>query len=217
MRVIILGSAAGGGVPQWNCGCEQCRDARARDARRTQSSVAVSADGERWILLNASPDVGAQLAARRVLWPRGARGTPVRAVALTDAEIDHTLGLALLREGTAPLPVYAPSGVAALLDDEWPLVRLLRAYAGVEPRLLPDGQVVALADLAGTPLGISCTAVAVPHPPPRYAPAARSASFAVGLRLADERSGRALAYIPTAGRLGAARRPPPAGGGAPPV
>jgi pyrroloquinoline quinone biosynthesis protein B len=201
MRVIILGSAAGGGVPQWNCGCEHCRDARARGASRTQSSVALSADGERWILLNASPDVGAQLAARRVLWPRNARGTPVRAVVLTDGEIDHTLGLALLREGPAPLPVYAPSGVAALLDEPWPLVRLLRAYAGVEPRLLPEGQAVALADLAGTPLGISCTAVAVAHHPPRYAPAARAGSFAVGLRLVDERGGRALAYIPTAGAV----------------
>jgi pyrroloquinoline quinone biosynthesis protein B len=201
MRVIILGSAAGGGVPQWNCGCEHCRDARAHGTRRTQSSVAVSADGDRWILLNASPDVGAQLAAHRGLWPRDARGTPVRAVALTDAEIDHTLGLALLREGTAPLPLYAPSGVAALLDDQWPLVRVLGAFAGVEPRRLPEGQAVPLADLAGTPLGISCTAVAVAHRPPRYAPAARAGSFAVGLRLADERSGRALAYIPTAGAV----------------
>jgi len=201
MRVIILGSAAGGGVPQWNCGCENCRDARAHGAGRTQSSVAVSADGERWILLNASPDVGAQIAARRALWPRGARGTPVQAVALTDGELDHTLGLALLREGTTPLPVYAPSSVAALLGDQWPLLRVLGAYAGVEPRLLPEGQAVALADLAGAPLGISCTAAAVAHQPPRYAAAARAGSFAVGLRLVDERSGRALAYIPTAGAV----------------
>src|SRR2546426_11743312 len=94
MRVIILGSAAGGGVPQWNCGCPNCAAARTDGRGRTQSSVVVSADGERWILLNASPDLRTQLAAHRVLWPSpGTRGTPLGAVILTDGEIDHTLGL----------------------------------------------------------------------------------------------------------------------------
>src|SRR2546429_4044833 len=80
MRVIILGSAAGGGVPQWNCACPNCTDARHDNRGRTQSSVAVSADGERWILLNASPDLRTQLAAHHELWPpSGSRATPVRA------------------------------------------------------------------------------------------------------------------------------------------
>src|SRR6266566_3888810 len=115
MRVIILGSAAGGGVPQWNCGCRNCTEARHTNRSRTQSSVAVSADGERWILLNASPDLRTQLAAHRSLWPpSGSRATPVRAVVLTDGEIDHTLGLLLLRESADRLPVYAPAGVTAL-------------------------------------------------------------------------------------------------------
>src|SRR5947207_7327001 len=97
MRVIILGSAAGGGVPQWNCRCPNCIDAR-HDARaRMQSSVAVSADGERWILLNASPDLRMQLAAHHELWPRSVRVSPIASVVLTDGEIDHTLGLLLLR------------------------------------------------------------------------------------------------------------------------
>src|SRR3989442_1592824 len=135
MRVIILGSAAGGGVPQWNCGCRNCTEARHTNRSRTQSSVAVSADGERWILLNASPDLRTQLAAHRPLWPpSGSRATPVRAVVLTDGEIDHTLGLLLLRESADRLPVYAPAGVTALLGDEWPLYRVLSAYSGVEPR-----------------------------------------------------------------------------------
>src|SRR6266566_1074892 len=112
MRVIILGSAAGGGVPQWNCGCRNCTEARHTNRSRTQSSVAVSADGERWILLNASPDLRTQLAAHRSLWPpSGSRATPLRAVVLTDGEIDHTLGLLLLRESADRLPVYAPAGV----------------------------------------------------------------------------------------------------------
>src|ERR1700693_6076355 len=98
MRVVILGSAAGGGVPQWNCGCPNCRTARAAGATRTQSSVAGSTDLFRWVLPNASPDPRQQLAARPALWPRGARHSPVSAVVLTDAEIDHTLGLLLLRE-----------------------------------------------------------------------------------------------------------------------
>src|SRR5690242_7243985 len=139
MHVIILGSAAGGGVPQWNCGCPNCRAARQDGHGRTQSSVAVSADGERWVLLNASPDVRTQLARHPALQPRGARDTPIAAVILTDGEIDHTLGLMLLRESGAALPVYAPAGVNSLLGDEWPLYRVLSSYSGVEPRALdPD-------------------------------------------------------------------------------
>src|SRR5437016_725553 len=135
MRVIILGSAAGGGVPQWNCGCRNCTEARHTNRSRTQSSVALSADGERWILLNASPDLRIQLAAHRSLWPPSrSRATPVQAVVLTDGEIDHTLGLLLLRESADRLPVYAPAGVTALLGDEWPVYRVLSAYSGVDAR-----------------------------------------------------------------------------------
>ncbi len=201
MRIIILGSAAGGGVPQWNCRCPNCIDAR-HDARgRTQSSVAVSADGERWVLLNASPDLRMQLAAHRELWPGSLRGSPIASVVLTDAEIDHTLGLLLLRESTARLPVYAPGGVTALLGNEWPLYRVLSSYAGVEPRTLEEGRPVALADGAGAALGISCSATAVARRPPRYARMAPSQAFDVGLRLTDERTGGTLAYVPTAGAM----------------
>ncbi|HXM38470.1 MAG TPA: pyrroloquinoline quinone biosynthesis protein PqqB [Gemmatimonadales bacterium] len=205
MRVIILGSAAGGGLPQWNCGCANCRAARADGAGRTQSSVAVSADGERWILLNASPDLRVQLAAHPALWPRGARGTPIQAVMLTDGEIDHTLGLLLLRESAATLPVYAPAGVAALLGAEWPLYRVLAAYAGVDARIIPDGgpggRPLQLTNAQGESLGVQCTAFPVARRPPRYARGATAATFDVGLRLRDERTGGTLAYIPTAGAV----------------
>src|SRR2546429_996076 len=107
MRVIILGSAAGGGLPQWNCGCSNCQEARLSGTGRTQSSVALSADGARWVLLNASPDLRAQVASRPELWPRGARGTAISAVVCTDGEIDHTLGLLLLREAATRFPLYA--------------------------------------------------------------------------------------------------------------
>src|SRR2546426_1234197 len=201
MRVIILGSAAGGGVPQWNCGCPNCLDAR-HDARgRMQSSVAVSADGERWVLLNASPDLRMQCAGHHELWPRGPRGSPIGSVVLTDGEIDRALGLLLLRESAGTLPVYAPVGVTALLGDEWPLYRVLSAYSGVEPRGLEEGRPIALTARVGTPLGVCCPATAVARRPPRYARAAPTAAFDVGLRLTDERTGGTLAYVPTAGAM----------------
>src|SRR6185503_6638472 len=97
--VRVLGSAAGGGSPQWNCGCPVCAAVRAGVGRaRTQSSVAVSADRRRWFLINASPDVRTQIEAFPGLHPHEDRSTPLAAVLLTDAELDHTLGLLLLRE-----------------------------------------------------------------------------------------------------------------------
>src|SRR5207244_1141374 len=101
MRLRLLGTAAGGGFPQWNCNCPNCRAARSGSPRarpRTQSCAAVSADGERWFLLNASPDLRAQIGACEALLPRGLRRTPIEGVLLTNADLDHTIGLLLLRE-----------------------------------------------------------------------------------------------------------------------
>lgn len=99
MIVRILGSAAGGGVPQWNCACTNCTAARARQAlRRTQSTLALSVDGERWLLLNCSPDIAAQIEAFAPLQPTQLRGTPVTAMLFTDANVDHLGGLAVLRQ-----------------------------------------------------------------------------------------------------------------------
>lgn len=112
---IVLGAAAGGGFPQWNCRCEVCRLAWTGDTRvkaRGQSSVAFSADGEQWVLLNASPDLRAQLQATPTLHPRGApRGSPIAAIILTGAEVDQTAGLLHLRERG----VFALFGTAATL------------------------------------------------------------------------------------------------------
>lgn len=95
----VLGSAAGGGVPQWNCACANCLAARGGAApRRTQSGAAVSADGDRWLLLNCSPDIAAQIEAFAPLQPRSLRGTPIDRIALTDANVDHLGGLAVLRQ-----------------------------------------------------------------------------------------------------------------------
>jgi pyrroloquinoline quinone biosynthesis protein B len=137
MWVRVLGSAAGGGFPQWNCTCPPCRAVRdgSRPARpRSQSSVAVSADRKQWFLLNASPDVQAQIESFPALHPgRGAgeeRQVPIRAVLLTDAELDHTLGLLLLREGRG-LDVHATQAVHDVLCHGTGLLRVLGAYCPV--------------------------------------------------------------------------------------
>ena len=102
MQIIVLGSAAGGGFPQWNCLCPVCQLAWKGDRRvkpRTQSSLAVSADGERWLLLNASPDLRQQIIATRQLHPHGAsRQSPINAVFVTNGDVDHLTGLLTLRE-----------------------------------------------------------------------------------------------------------------------
>src|SRR4051812_28496926 len=129
MRVRLLGTAAGGGFPQWNCNCAGCRLARVDPSRarpRTQSSVAVSAGngddqgvgdhaGAAWFLLNCSPDVRAQIESFPPLLPRDGvvRGSGIEGVLLTDADLDHTLGLFVLREGGHPMPVYATPTVRA--------------------------------------------------------------------------------------------------------
>src|SRR5438105_2645560 len=100
MQIHLLGTAAGGGVPQWNCNCAVCREARAGTGRiqpRTQSSAAISADGWNWFLLNASPDIRAQIERFRPLQPFAARSrnSPIEGVLLTNADLDHTLGLML--------------------------------------------------------------------------------------------------------------------------
>jgi pyrroloquinoline quinone biosynthesis protein B len=118
---IVLGAAAGGGVPQWNCRCDVCRLAWLGDPRvkpRTQASVAVSADGERWVLLNASPDLRAQIQSNPKLHPveRDKRGSPIAAVVLTGGEIDQTAGLLSLRE-RSPFTLHATAATLAAVAD----------------------------------------------------------------------------------------------------
>ncbi|MBV0892077.1 pyrroloquinoline quinone biosynthesis protein PqqB [Paracoccus sp. Z118] len=121
MKLTILGAAAGGGLPQWNCGCANCDDARAgRIARMTQSSVAVSVAGER-VILNASPDIRAQLDACG-LHPAGLRGSPAASVVLTNGDVDHVAGLLSLRE-SSPFTVHATSATLDILRQ--PIFRVL--------------------------------------------------------------------------------------------
>jgi pyrroloquinoline quinone biosynthesis protein B len=140
VRVRVLGSAAGGGFPQWNCHCEICEAARAgeRARPRTQSSLAIrGADGP-WFLVNASPDLREQL--ESLAAPEGVRATPVAGVLLTDAEIDHTAGLLLMRESGTPLRLFGEAGIARALSDGYPVLRVLERYSGTEWHTLERGR-----------------------------------------------------------------------------
>ena len=148
LTAIVLGAAAGGGFPQWNCRCEVCRlawDGDPRVSARTQASLAVSADGERWTLLNAAPDLRAQLAATPPLHPRGAlRTSPIAAVVLTGAEVDQTAGLLNLRERqpfmlAATAETLAALGANAMFDVLAPDVVTRRAVGIGEAFVLPGG------------------------------------------------------------------------------
>ena len=120
LRVVVLGAAAGGGVPQWNCGCQICRAAREEhpELQATQASIAFSADGENWFLVNASPDLRQQLTVTPQLHPKpGAlRHSPIAGVILTNGEIDAVTGLLSMREGS-PFAIYAHAKVLAILKS----------------------------------------------------------------------------------------------------
>ena len=191
MYLRVLGSAAGGGSPQWNCGCPVCTAVRATPGlARTQSSVAISADHRRWFLINASPDVRTQIEAFPGLHPNGDRTSPLDAVLLTDAELDHTLGLLLLREARAGLSLYATSAVHKTLCDGSGLLRALEHYCPVEWRAVLPGADLPLAD------GLSCRAFDVPTTKrARFGPG-EDHGRVVGFRLTDERSGGVLVYLP---------------------
>lgn len=141
LSAIVLGAAAGGGVPQWNCNCSVCRLAWAGDLRvrpRTQASLAVSGDGERWTLLNASPDLRAQIGLTPALHPRALpRGSPIETVVLTGAEIDQTAGLLSLRERTGFELIATAATLAAVADN--PMFSALDAEL-VRRRAIVPGQ-----------------------------------------------------------------------------
>jgi pyrroloquinoline quinone biosynthesis protein B len=169
VRILVLGAAAGGGFPQWNAASPACRRARAGDPAATpatQASIAVSADGERWLLVNASPDLRWQIERTAALHPRRApRSSPIAAVVLTNADVDAIAGLLTLREGTA-FALYAHPTVLAILDRN-PIFEVVRR-AVVPRRPLALDVPVTLTDAAGTPLGIELCPFAAPGKAPLY-------------------------------------------------
>ncbi len=204
MHCQVLGSAAGGGFPQWNCNCRNCdglRKGTIRASARTQSSIAVSGEGSDWILINASPDVLQQIRGFAPLQPaRSLRDTGIRAILLMDAQVDHTTGLFMLREHREPLQVWCTPQVRDDLSTGNPIFKLLEHYCGVDWRPLPlgsDGFVVpGIDNLRLTALPLSSKAP--PYSPHRHDP---QPGDNVGLVIADDRSGRSLFYAPGLGEM----------------
>lgn len=202
MDIVLLGTAAGGGFPQWNCWCPPCRVARSDPRRahpRSQSSAAVSVDGTRWFLLNASPDVRDQLVRLNGVAPSGTRHVPIEGIVTTDAELDHTVGIALLREARR-LQLYATDAVQAVLTDDSRLLPVTSAFAEVKLTTLPLEQPVRLRTIEGQATGLSVTAFAVPGDPPRFA-RQEQPGHTVGLMIKDADTGGTVAFVPGCGGL----------------
>jgi pyrroloquinoline quinone biosynthesis protein B len=211
MRIKVLGAAAGGGFPQWNCGCPNCRDVRsgALSARPlTQECVAVSADGERWFLLNASPEIRSQIESFPALHPRGPRQSPIAAILLTNGDLDHCLGLLSLRE-SHPLVIYATEQVRRGFTEGNVLYRTLQRFPGqVTWRTLEPGEETELAGLDGQGSGLRVTAIAAPGKPPVHleTSAAPDPAENIGVLIHDRRSGKRLAYFSAAAAVTPAMR-----------
>ncbi|MFZ0377258.1 MAG: pyrroloquinoline quinone biosynthesis protein PqqB [Solirubrobacteraceae bacterium] len=198
MRVRILGSAAGGGFPQWNCRCPTCEAARGgvRARPRTQSSLAIRGGEGPWFLVNASPDLRQQLEGLTPEAVDGLRAPPIAGVLLTDAEIDHTAGLLLLRESATPVRVYGDTGVQRALTRGYPVLPILDRYSGAEWRALETGRATALegSSLTVEPFDVGGDA-------PRYLDGSGVELTASGLQFSDGASGGVVSYVPGLARL----------------
>lgn len=206
MRVRVLGSAAGGGFPQWNCGCPNCVDVRAgvpSVQARTQESVAVSADGHCWFLLNASPEVRAQLESFPALHPRGPRHSPIAGILLTNGDLDHCLGLLSLRESQR-LSVYATARVRGGFTENNVLYGTLQRFAGhTSWSALELGKEIALL-AEGRPSGLTVEAIPLPGQAPLHLKSRLGGPHPednVGLLLRDRTRGTTLAYFPGCARI----------------
>lgn len=208
MKILVLGAAAGGGYPQWNCNCRQCgglRRGTTRTSSRTQSSIAVSQDGLSWVLLNTSPDLGQQLRDNAALHPRSQlRETPIRAVVLMDAQLDHVTGLLSLREGD-PIELYCTPGVLEDLSVGLPVLPVLQHYCGFHWNEVPVAGNNTTAEFTIPALpGLRFRALSVAGKAPPYS--ARRNTPAVGDNIAliidDLATGGRLFYAPGLAHVG---------------
>jgi pyrroloquinoline quinone biosynthesis protein B len=202
LHAVVLGSAAGGGFPQWNSNAPACQRARCGDTRarpRTQASLAVSANERDWILLNASPDLRLQIEATPALHPReGLRSSPVSGVVLTGGDVDALAGLLHLRERHC-FTVYAPSRVLSVIADN-PIFGVLSPDY-VKKLELPFEERIGLAGASG-PSGLTVVAFAVPAKVPLYLetageePPLTEEGDAIGLEIVETATGNSLFFIP---------------------
>ncbi|HLJ63381.1 MAG TPA: pyrroloquinoline quinone biosynthesis protein PqqB [Stellaceae bacterium] len=212
MKVIVLGAAAGGGFPQWNCRCPTCRLAWEGGARaQTQNSLAVSADGRTWFLLNASPDLRAQILATRALQPReNGRDSPIAGVVLTNGDVDHVTGLLTLRE-SQPLALYGTRQVLEILAANSVFNVLNPDF--VERRPLRAGEAIDLALRDGTEAGLRVAPFMVPGKVALYLESAtiekelaQRSENTIGLEVSAPGTGKRFFYIPACAALDAELR-----------
>ncbi len=202
LRIVVLGAAAGGGVPQWNCGCAVCQAARSGRAglQSTQASIAISADGDNWFLINASPDLRQQLIATPRLHPKPGRlrHSPIAGVILTNSEVDAVAGLLSMREGS-PFTIYAHPRVLAILKGNSIFNVLSETNVRRHPIAVDAAFEPSLPD--GSPSGIEIVPFAVPGKGAWYLegrthPAGGDgAGDTLGLRIGDKGSGRHLYFL----------------------
>jgi pyrroloquinoline quinone biosynthesis protein B len=204
MQVKILGSAAGGAFPQWNCACANCRAVRAGTLHgkpRTQTQVALTEDGRSWFLLGASPDLRAQIEATPELHPRdGARQSPIAGVVLANADLDHVLGLLLLRE-LQPLRIYATSSVRRILQEDNSMFGMLQRIPN--QAVWTDFSLETqfnLCNAQGENSGLRCRALSLSTHYPAYVTADRQTQLAPGEAslgfIISSPSGSRFAYMP---------------------
>jgi pyrroloquinoline quinone biosynthesis protein B len=204
VQVHILGSGAGGGFPQWNCNCDNCARFRRGEIQaraRTQSSITVSSNRTDWVLINASPDIRAQIDAFPALQPgRALRDTGIRAVVLMDSQIDHTTGLLTLRENSGPLELYCTDMVYQDLTSGFPVLTMLDHYCKVNRHQLPiDGSSFTVPAAQGIEFtSVRLSSKAPPYSPHRHDP---HPGDNVGLVIRDRESGGTLFYAPGLGRI----------------
>ena len=208
LRVVVLGAAAGGGVPQWNCGCPVCRMARTiePELQSTQASIAVSADGDHWFLINASPDLRQQLIATPQLHPAAGklRHSPIAGVILTNGEIDAVAGLLSMREGW-PFTIYAHQRVLSILATNSIFNVLSEKNVKREPIQIDRTFEPTLPD--GSPSGIEVLPFAVPGKGAWYLEGQAHPDGGdgdgdtLGLRIADKTSGKHFYFLAACARV----------------
>jgi pyrroloquinoline quinone biosynthesis protein B len=215
MLVRVLGAGAGGGFPQWNCNCRNCqsvREGKPGFTARTQSSLAVSADGQSWALLNASPDLRQQIATTPALHAKpehGLRNSPIKAVVMTNGDVDHMSGVINLREAQ-PFTIYATRRVLSIIEDN--SVLRIPAANMVPHEELPLGVARPLAS-ADVDLGLECEAFDVPGKIALYLEDASAGPSlgtttgdTIGLKITERATGKSFFYIPGCAQLDDALR-----------
>ena len=205
MKIRVLGSAAGGGFPQWNCNCRNCaglRQGTLRARARTQSSIAVAgSDDVAWVLVNASPDITAQLRANCIFQPaRATRDSAIGAIVLVDGQVDHTTGLYSLREADRPWPLWCTDSTYADLTRGNPILEVLSHYCGVERRCIDLDAEGFEIDGANA---VRWRALPVASKPAPYSPNRESPRPGdnLALEISDEVTGRSALYAPGLGAM----------------